>query len=235
VKQAGRDCAFATAPASTFKIPHAIIALETKAIRSDEILDYDRTSLSFETWKGKHDLPGAIRWSVYPFFRVTAARIGRKPMMAGLERLRYAKDRFEGDHTEFWTNGDLVVTPREQLDFLRRIFSGQLVTDAGASDGELRSAVNVVKEALVMPQGSITNAAGTHPFPLRWGAQTVVRAKTGNTRVGEDRISWLVGEIEQGSRKWVFASRVRAQGSLKSTAGAELALRELNLEIKIRR
>ena len=215
-----QECGRGTAPASTFKIPHALIALETGVIDERTVVPWDGTAYEFESWRRDHTLESAIRSSVYPFFRRTAALIGAERMHRMLEQLHYAADTFEGDIREFWTNGDLVVTPREQLLFLKRLVRGELPIAAAH--------VATVMRALVMPPLQISNASGLHMFVLRWPAGTIVRAKTGNTTVGGERVSWLVGSLESVKGTFVFVGRVRARSQLSGTAGADLALRELN-------
>ena len=215
-----RECDRATAPASTFKIPHALIALQTGVIDERTVVPWDGTAYDFESWRHDHTLESAIRSSVYPFFRRTAALIGAERMHRLLGELRYAADTFAGDVREFWINGDLVVSPREQLVFLRRLFSGDLPIAPRH--------VATVTGALAMPTARISNASGLHDFPLGWPPDTVVRAKTGNTSVAGERVSWLIGALESRKATYVFVSRVRAQADLTGTAGVALALRELN-------
>ena len=215
-----QECGRATAPASTFKIPHALIALETGVIDERTVVPWDGTAYQFASWRREHTLESAVRSSVYPFFRRTAALIGTERMHRMLERLGYAADTFEGDVREFWTNGDLVVTPREQLLFLERLVRGDLPIAPAH--------VATVMHALVMPPLQISNASGLHTFVLRWPTGTIVRAKTGNTTVDGERVSWLVGSLESVKGTFVFVGRVRARSQLSSTAGADLALRELN-------
>jgi beta-lactamase class D len=217
------ECAIATAPASTFKVPHALIALETGVVTDPHAqVAYDGSEVPFETWRRPHSLDSAIKWSVFPFFQRTAAAIGQQRMHEQLRRIGYAKDTFETDLTNFWNNGQLVVTPAEQLDFLRRMFRYELPVS--------RANVDVVKTAMLMPEGSITNASGTHPFVLK--NKGVVRGKTGNTGVNGERVSWLIGELESGGRQYVFVARKRAKGQLAGTSGLELARRMINERLK---
>jgi beta-lactamase class D len=215
-----RECAAATAPASTFKIPHALIALETGVVTPATIVKWDGTPRDFETWRRDHNLDSSIRWSVYPFFQHTARLIGRDRMKQSLGSLAYAADTFDGELTTFWNTGDLVVTPIEQVAFLRRLMAGKLPIDARH--------VATVRQALRMPAGQITNAAGTHTFALTWPKSASVHAKTGNTTVNGERVSWLVGWVTLDGVDTVFAGRIRAKGTLGNTAGAEVALRGLN-------
>ena len=214
----GEECTRGTAPASTFKIPHALIALQTGVVDSKLPVQWDGSDQPFETWKRDHTLASSIQWSVYWYYQRTAANIGRERMLEQLAKIGYGSDTFERELTTFWTNGDLNVSPKEQLDFLGRMFRGDLPV--------AREHVGTVKHALLMPPGKITNAAGTHDFALP-ASVTAVRAKTGNTRNGEERISWLVGQVEAGEDEYVFVARKRAKGGLNTTAGAEVARRGL--------
>jgi beta-lactamase class D len=215
------ECAVKTAPASTFKIPHALIALETGVVTDPlALVPWDGTKYPNAAWEKPHSLDSAMKWSALWFYQRTARLIGRERMLAWLKRLGYGSDSYEGEQTMFWLNGDLAVSPTEQLDFLAKLVRGQLPVR--------REHVDAVKAAFQMPRGEITNAGGTHPFELKWPAPRVVRAKTGNATVAGERVSWVVGHVESGNRGWVFAARVRGGAGLPLQAGAELALRTLN-------
>jgi beta-lactamase class D len=214
------ECRVKRSPASTFKIPHALIALETRAVSSSTAsAKWDGTDQPFPAWRRDHTLESAIQSSVLWFFRRTAASIGRDAMDDWLRKIQYGDDTFERDLTSFWVNGDLVVSPEEQLDFLVRMFRYELPVS--------RAAVDAVTRALTMPAGQITNATGAHRFVTGWPAEARLRAKTGNTRVDNENVSWLVGEIEANGRQFVFVARARSAKPLATTAGARVAGRYL--------
>ena len=215
-----RECAFTTSPASTFKIPHALIALDTGVVTADEAVKWDGGEVAYESWRRDHTLATAIQWSVVPYFQRTARLIGPDRMRRGLAMLHYADDSFERKIDEFWLDGDLVVSPEEQVAFLGRLLRGTLPL--------ARAHMSTVLEAMRMPRHEVLMASGAHPFALTWPDSIVVRAKTGNTTVAGERVSWLVGALELEGRQHVFAARVRSNGALPSSAGADLALRELN-------
>ena len=217
----GSECARPTAPASTFKIPHALIALQARVIDASTTIKWDGTKYDFETWQRDYTLDSAMKSSVYPFFQRTATMIGEERMHGSLASLQYGAETFRGDVTTFWTNGNLVVSPLDQLSFLQRMFGGKLPID--------RRHVETVKATLLMPAGRISNAAGIHDFPLNWPKGTRVRAKTGNGRINGERVSWLVGHLDSDGTEYVFAARVRSSDRpLTTTAGAQVALRGLN-------
>src|SRR5262245_60185321 len=151
-----KECALASAPASTFKIPHALIALQTGVIAADTEVPWDGTKYDSPLWQRPHTVTSAIQWSALPFFQRTAGLIGRDRMRQGLKDLAYAADDVEGEIRTFWLTGDLAVTPLEQYAFLQRFFAGRLSVDAAH--------VATVRQALEMPPGEVTNASGRHPF-----------------------------------------------------------------------
>src|SRR4029453_11981339 len=54
-----RECDQPTAPASTFKIPHALIALETGVIDERTVVPWDGTAYDFASWRQDHTLESA--------------------------------------------------------------------------------------------------------------------------------------------------------------------------------
>jgi beta-lactamase class D len=213
------ECARPTAPASTFKIPHALIALQTGVVTSATIVEWDGATGGSDLWQRSHTVDSAIRWSVLPFFQRTARLIGRDRMRQGLTSLAYAADTLDGDLSTFWLTGDLAVTPLEQYAFLQRFFARQLPIDAVHLD--------TVRRALTMPAGQVTNAFGSHPFVLGWTDPVAVRIKTGNTSVNDERVSWAVGAVESRGRDTLVVARVRSSAALDGTAGLEAARRAL--------
>jgi beta-lactamase class D len=214
------ECAVKTAPASTFKVPHALIALETGVVTDPmALVPWDGTTYPNAAWERPHSLDSAMKFSVLWFYQRTAGLIGRERMVGWLKRLGYGSDSYEGEQTSFWLNGDLAVSPLEQLAFLSRLVSYTLPAEP--------KNVDIVKAAFLMPDGAITNATGAHPFALTWPAPRVVHAKTGNTTVAGERISWVIGYVESRGRTSLFVTRARG-GELSMQAGAELALRTLN-------
>ena len=95
------ECAVKTSPASTFKIPHALIALETGVVPSPlEIVNWDETLQPFREWERGHSLDSAVKWSVVWFFQRTAEWIGRQRMLEYFEKLGHA-DRIVHAAREF--------------------------------------------------------------------------------------------------------------------------------------
>src|SRR3954468_20991233 len=217
----GDECARRTLPASTFKVPHALIALQTHVVTAVSVMKWDGTRREFSPWNADQTLESSLKRSVVWVFQRFATAIGREREIEHLRAFRYGSAAFTGEVTNFWLNGDLQISPNEQVAFLRRMFTYDLPVD--------RAHIDTVKRDLTMPPGKLENAAGVHAFPLRWPAGTIARLKTGNGTVDGERVSWLVGQLEAGGRQYVFASRARsATRTIDTTAGADLAVRVLN-------
>ena len=80
-------------------------------------------------------------------FQQFATAIGRERELEYLRAFRYGSATFEHDVTNFWLNGDLQISPLEQVAFLRRMFSYELPVD--------RVHIDTVKADLTMPRGKI--------------------------------------------------------------------------------
>jgi beta-lactamase class D len=215
----GDECGRRTLPASTFKVPHSLVALQTHVVTETAVIKWDGTRRDYAVWNRDQTLESAIRMSAVWVFQQFATSIGRDRELEHLRAFQYGSATFAHGVTDFWLNGDLQISPLEQVAFLRRMFSYDLPIE--------RAHVDAVKAAMTMPRGTVLSAAGAFEFPLQWPADAIVRVKTGNGAVGGERASWLVGEIETGGRQYVFASRATG-ASLVNNAGAALALRVLN-------
>src|SRR3954470_20823852 len=57
----GDECDRRTLPASTFKIPHALIALDTRVVTGSTRMKWDGTNQDFAVWQRDHTLDSAIK------------------------------------------------------------------------------------------------------------------------------------------------------------------------------
>lgn len=120
-------CAQGFVPASTFKVPNSIIGLETGVIAdADYLIAWDGVERTFDSWNHDHTLRTAIRDSAVWYYQELARRVGPTRMQEWVDRLQYGNRKLGDRVDQFWLEGPLLVTPLEQLDFLRRLETGQL-------------------------------------------------------------------------------------------------------------
>lgn len=211
----GEVCAKRTSPVSTFKIPHALAALDAGVISGPDVsLPFDGAAVPFDSWKRDHTLRTAMRYSVVWYFQRLARLLGPDREREYLERFAYGNGDPTSGLTTFWLDGSLLISPDEQERFLVRLYRDDLPVS--------REAMRVVREILVQPAGVVVNAAGEHPFDAPWPQGTVLSAKTG----GGDNEKWLVGHVERQRHEWVFVSCVTGAG-VDSLAAIDLAASSL--------
>jgi beta-lactamase class D len=211
------ECATRLSPASTFKIPHALVALETGVVTADTVERWDGVRHEQQPeWNRDHTVLSALRPSVLWFFQRIAPRIGADRMTEWLTRFDYGNRQVSGPITEYWINGRLQISPREQVRFLRRFYR----EDLQIATPHLRA----VRQGLEQTPGTVQNALGIHRIKGAW-RQATLNAKTGATTANGSRVSWLVGLLQSGGRDYVFAAAVwRADDRVDSLDGARLAV-----------
>src|SRR5579872_3924823 len=74
----GSECARRTLPASTFKVPHALVALQTKVVDASTVIKWDGKKRDYDVWNRDQTLESAIRMSAVWVFQQFAAKIGRE-------------------------------------------------------------------------------------------------------------------------------------------------------------
>jgi beta-lactamase class D len=201
IREPSETCSTRVTPASTFKIPHALAALDSGVVSGvHETFAYDGSQVYFERWRKDHHLASAMRDSVVWYFQRVAERLGKEREQAYLKAFDYGNQDASGPLTSFWLGDSLRISPEEQLEFLRRFFEGKLPVR--------EEAARAVREILAQPSGRVVNAMGEHPFAAPWPEGATLYAKTG---AAEDRgrsVRWLVGRVERGDRGWIFVSLV---------------------------
>lgn len=212
-----RQCSTRLSPASTFKIPHALVALETGVIGPDTMEKWDGVRHpGYLKWERDHTVASAMKPSVTWFFQRIAPRVGSSRMRQWLERMRYGDARTGGDVTMYWLNGTLQISPEEQVDVLQRFYAERLPIG--------RERQRLIREALDQPPGTIENSGGISRLEGEWPTGTAWNAKTGRTEYGGRGVSWLVGRLSAPGRAHVFAAAVwRDDGSVGSLDAAHFA------------
>lgn len=176
-------------PFSTYKIVSSLIGLETGVIKEETLLRWDGTVHPVEAWNQDHSLMSAIGKSVNWFFREVDSRVGEREIKKYLEQIGYGNGDISGGITEFWLESSLQVSPLEQVEFLRNMYTYQLPFAP--------SNIDVVKRAL-----RISEQPGV-----------VLSGKTGSGIINEKiGIGWYIGYVEKGEDVFIFATHI--QGDL---------------------
>jgi beta-lactamase class D len=124
----GRDqCRLPLSPCSTFKIPNALIGLQTGAVSGpDDQKAWDGRQRSREDLNQDHTLDSAIKISAVWYFQELARDVGEDQMAYWLDQLDYGNQDISGGIDRFWLGSSLLIDAHQQLDLLKRLKHGTL-------------------------------------------------------------------------------------------------------------
>ncbi|WP_228038815.1 class D beta-lactamase [Nostoc sp. LEGE 12450] len=177
--------ATAIAPASTFKIFNALVALETGVVPNDvAVLTWDGIHRDIDAWNHDTNLRQAFKDSTVWFYQVLARKAGYERMQQFINKVGYGNRQIgtAADIDHFWLQQPLQITPQEQIKFLQRLYQGDLPFS--------QRTINLVKDIMVREQ--------TPDYTLR--------AKTGWLTNTKPNVGWFVGYLEQNKNVYFFAT-----------------------------
>jgi beta-lactamase class D len=180
-------------PASTFKILNSLISLETGVISDElQILTWDGIQRQIPAWNRDLNMKEAIKLSAVWFYQVLARKVGYDRMQKWVTQAGYGNQKIGGkeDIDKFWLQGELRISPQQQIQFLRRLYKNELPFS--------ERSLSIVKDILIVEK--------TPDY--------TIRAKTGF--VGFDgmvkpEIGWYVGYLEKGNNTYFFATNIDIQ------------------------
>jgi len=185
-------CQEAFVPASTFKIPHSMIALETGVVQDpDTVLPWDHQEYTNANWNQDLKFRDAFRYSCLPCYRAIARKVGEAGEREWVAKLGYGNRDVSGGVDKFWIWGGLRISPLDQIDFLRRFDGNKLPISERTAD--------YVRDIMTL---DVTE-------------KYVLRGKTGTVGPPDEprELAWFVGWLEAGERRVFFALLLTAHAS----------------------
>jgi len=173
------DANLAMQPASTFKIIHLLIALETGVINDEyDIIKWpgstDTTLYGYRPDIYKDiSIEEAFEVSAGWAFIEIAKKIDRAQYEHYLRLSGYGNLDLSEKGDDFWNFGAMKISPENQIDFLRRVFEHK----TPFSDRNLA----ILKKVMTTEQTD----------------EYIIRSKTGWTRINGQDIGWWVGYVER--------------------------------------
>lgn len=192
-------------PASTFKIPNTLIALEEGAIKDEkEVVKWDgRRHEGFDAWNKDQTLQTAFPVSCVWFYQELAKRVGNEKYLAHLKKLGYGNEKTGPDVTTFWLDGDLRISAKEQIDFLKRLYTESLPYSKGN--------IKLLKKIMIVEENP----------------QFTLRAKTGWAMRTDPQYAWYVGYVEPKGQIWFFAMNLDIKKKGDETLRKEITMAAL--------
>lgn len=201
-------------PASTFKIPNSIIALETGVITSDStIFKWNGQKRDMAIWEQDLTLKQAFHYSCVPCYQEIARKVGVDRMNKFLDTLSYKNMVVTEDMLDvFWLEGDSKISQFQQIDFLKRFYESNLSISERTED--------IMKKMIIIEETE----------------EYILRGKTGWSLRKENNHGWFVGYIESKKSVNFFATNIEPIEPYDKTRFAQIrkevtysALKEMNL------
>ena len=168
-------------PASTFKIPHTLFALQHEAVRSEfQVFKWDGVRRTFSGHNKDQDLRSAMRYSTLWVYQGFAKQIGESQARQYLSSIDYGNADPTTSTGDYWVDGNLRISAEEQIAFLKRLYRNQLPFPVEYQ--------RLVKDLMI------------NEADYEW----ILRAKTG----WEGRYGWWVGWVEWPEGPVFFALNI---------------------------
>jgi len=173
-------------PASTFKIPNSIIALESGIVENDSTLfKWDGKRKYLKTWEQDLIFRDAFHFSCVPCYQEIAKKIGKNKMNKYLAKLGYGNMKVDATNIDvFWLEGDSRISQFQQIDFLKRFYNSQLPIS--------KKTENIMKNMIVIEENEQFKLSG----------------KSGLSNTNQIYNGWFVGYIESESKIYFFATNI---------------------------
>jgi beta-lactamase class D len=172
-------------PASTFKIVNSLIGLETGAIDSNTVFKWNGEKRRLPQWEKDLRLEEAFRVSCVPCYQEVARKIGAERMKNWLDQLGYGNMVVTPATIDvFWLEGESRITPREQVQFLSRLYQEELPVKI--------TSMMAVKEIMVQEDTTGFRLSGKTGWAIRNG----------------NNYGWFVGYLETPGNVYFVATLV---------------------------
>lgn len=117
----------AYSPASTFKIPHSLFALDAGVVRDEfQVFEWDGVERDFAPHNQDQTLRSAMRNSAVWVYEIFAAEIGEAQAREYLTQIDYGNADPSTSEGTYWIDGALAISAQEQIYFLQKLYQNEL-------------------------------------------------------------------------------------------------------------
>lgn len=194
-------------PASTFKIPNSLIFLDEGVIKDEkEVIKWDGKDRGWKNWNKDQTMESALPYSCVWFYQELAKKVGAEKYPKHLEKLSYGNQLTGDDVSTFWLEGDIKISAREQINFLKKFYQEKLPYK--------KEHLKLVKKLLVIQETEDYKVSGKTGWALRL----------------QNQHGWFVGYVEKNDEVWFFAMNMDIKN--KSDAAYRVKITEEALQLK---
>jgi beta-lactamase class D OXA-48 len=179
-------------PASTYKIPHSLIALETDVVKDEnQRFHWDGQKRSVEAWNRDQTFRTALKYSAVWVYQEIARQVGEQRESDYLKRFAYGNEDVSGGVDHFWLDGALRITAIQQIEFLKKLYLNQLPVSE--------------RNMLIVKDMLINEANSKYILRAKSGWQGAEKSPTHPNESRSPGIGWWVGWVETDDDTYFFA------------------------------
>lgn len=173
-------------PASTFKIPNAIIAFELGTIQDENyVFSWDGNPRRLPIWNKELSFREAFHLSCVPCFQELARKAGPTKMNKYLKQFEYGEMQVDSNNIDrFWLEGESKISQKQQIEFLRKLYFSEL--------GISKETEEKIKKLIFIEETEYYQLSG----------------KTGWAIRDNNNTGWFVGYLKTSNNIYFFATRV---------------------------
>lgn len=173
-------------PASTFKIPNSIIALELGILENDSsVIQWDGEPRFMKSWEQDLFFRDAFHFSCVPCYQEIAREVGVERMRKKTDALNFGELVIDSSNIDqFWLTDDAQISQFEEIDFLKRFHEHQL------------------------PISDRTYEIMNRMMIIESNDRYTLRGKTGWSDNGKENNCWFVGSVESEGTIHYFATNI---------------------------
>lgn len=198
-------------PASTFKIPNSLIALEERVVKdTNQIFYWNGQNWPNEKWNRNQTLKSAMKFScIWVYFEI-AEKIGIEKYYEYVKSFDYGNKNLTGPSTRFWLAGEFRISANQQIEFLRKFYNYQLQVS--------KRSIDIVKDLIIIEHTDSYTLSG----------------KTGGGILNDtDYIMWLVGYIEKDKMLYFYAMNFKTKDLDKLSQARYEITKDILKELRI--
>lgn len=176
-------------PASTFKIPNSIIALELGIVKNDStVFKWKGEKRRLPVWEQDLIFRDAFQYSCVPCYQEIARKIGTKRMQEYLKKLDFGKMKVDSSNIDvFWLEGESRITQFQQMDFIYRYKNKKLPIQSQTYE--------TMKKLLFIETTEIGNLSGKTGWAIRNG----------------NNIGWFVGYLDYKGKTYFIVTNIEPE------------------------
>ncbi|SMP25987.1 penicillin-binding transpeptidase domain-containing protein [Shimia sagamensis] len=211
VFQQGQHCDTAFSPASTFKLPLALIGFEEGILQSPDTpaVTYDPDlNAPFKSWRQTTTPRTWLKFSVVWYSQWLTRRLGASAFQHHVDRLNYGNRDLRGTPgkdeglTHAWLSSSLKITPTQQAEFLQRLVLQDLPYTQRAMEQTLATSQSF-------------SASTGHRLKGKTGNAWAVDSQSKRLK---EQHGWFVGWLTHQEAQYVFVHLIVEDGAASGFA-----------------